>query len=235
MPTDEKKEIHGPADLPVEPPGEVSDPSKNPESALDPALKPVVEPRAIPEPQVVAEPVPDEAGKPELESDEESVDASEARLLPVEHLEKEHKEKPLACEERLQEIFMTEERVGVERALELCGGLPGIHSCILAKGSLVVAAHNAPANLDLVSLTANATALLDAVRASSMKMGLGEIPAVTIHSEKGPVSFFHADDLAMLVLHADRGFVPGVRERLHDVITALGRAKLPLPIEGSPQ
>jgi predicted regulator of Ras-like GTPase activity (Roadblock/LC7/MglB family) len=133
---------------------------------------------------------------------------------------------------RLQEIFMTEDHMSVERVLELCGGLPGIRSCILARGSNVLASHNVPSGIDLVSLTANAAAMLASIRSSSMRMGLGAIPAVTVHSEKGPVSFFHADDLVMLVLHADRGFVPGVRERLHDVVIALGTANLPVPLEG---
>ena len=149
-------------------------------------------------------------------------------LLPVRH-----KEAPPAAPEagvaRLQGIFMTEENLSAERVLELCGGLPGVHSCVLARGASILATHNVPPGLDLISLTANAADMLAAMRASSMRMGLGAIPAVTVHSEKGPVSFFHADDLAMLVFHADRGFVPGVRERLHDVVVALKSSLLLLP------
>jgi predicted regulator of Ras-like GTPase activity (Roadblock/LC7/MglB family) len=137
-------------------------------------------------------------------------------------------EQSLECEPRLQEIFMTEETIGLERAVELCGGLPGIRACILAKGSNVLAAHNAPPHLDLVSLTANAAAMVEAVRSSALRMGLGEIPAVTAHSESGPISFFHASDLALLVLHSDRGFVPGVRERLRDVLLAMGTSGVSL-------
>ncbi|MCX7868635.1 MAG: hypothetical protein N2322_01675, partial [Terrimicrobiaceae bacterium] len=74
-----------------------------------------------------------------------------APLLEVEHVGAGEEER-LPCEERLQEIFMTEENIGLERAIGLCGGLPGIRSCILARGSRVLASHNAPAHLDLVSL-----------------------------------------------------------------------------------
>jgi len=40
------------------------------------------------------------------------------------------------------------------------------------------------------------------------------------------VSFLHAGELSLMVLHADRGFVPGVRERLRDVLSALAGARL---------
>lgn len=142
-------------------------------------------------------------------------------------------ERPLLCQERLQELFLTEEPIGLEKAVALCGSLPGIHACILARGSRVLAAHNAPPHLDLISLSAHATALVEAVRSSALKMGLGEIPAVTIHSERGPVSFFHARGLSLLVLHADRGFVPGVRERLRDALRALADSPLALAEEGA--
>ena len=128
---------------------------------------------------------------------------------------------------------MTEEHLTLDQVLKLCGGLPGIRSCILTKGSSVLSAFNVPDGIDLVSLTGNASAMLDAMRASSMRMGLGAIPAVTVHSEKGPVSFFHSDDLAMLIIHADRGFIPGVREKIYDVVVALGQSNFPLPLEGS--
>jgi predicted regulator of Ras-like GTPase activity (Roadblock/LC7/MglB family) len=137
------------------------------------------------------------------------------------------------CTEKIQELFLTEEPITLDRVLSLCGGLPGIRACILARGSVVLGSHNVPAGIDLVSLTANAAHMLEAVRSSSMRMGLGSIPAITIHSEKGPVSFLHAGDIALLVLHADRGFVPGVRERLHHVVQTLGASPLPLPVESS--
>lgn len=142
-------------------------------------------------------------------------------------------EERLTAQDRLQEIFMTEEQLTLDQVLKLCGGLPGIRSCILTKGSSVLATFNVPDAIDLVSLTGNASAMLDAMRTSSMRMGLGAIPAVTVHSEKGPISFFHSDDLAMLIIHADRGFIPGVREKLHDVVVALGQSNLPLPLGDS--
>jgi predicted regulator of Ras-like GTPase activity (Roadblock/LC7/MglB family) len=133
-------------------------------------------------------------------------------------------------QDSLQAIFMTEECLSIQRVVELCGGLPGIRSCVLAHGAAVLASHNAPESIDLVSLSAHALEMLAAIRQSAARMGVGAVPAVTIHSEKGPITFFHQDDLCLLVLHKDRGFVPGVREKLQHVIEHLSRANLALPM-----
>ena len=134
----------------------------------------------------------------------------------------------------LQAIFMTEEFLSVNRVVELCGGLPGIRSCVLAHGAAVVASCNVPESIDLVSLSAHALEMLTAMRQSAAQMGIGAVPAVTIHSEKGPITFFHQNDLCLLVLHKDRGFVPGVREKLQQVVVQLSRANIALPVTARP-
>lgn len=131
--------------------------------------------------------------------------------------------------EKLQDILMTEEDLTVKRVVELCGELPGISSAVLANKGEVIASHKAPS--DIVALSANALEMLNAMKASSAKMGLGEIPAITIHSDKGPVSLVNRDDLYLLLVHKDRGFVPGVREKLQDVLGELAQASLPAPNE----
>ena len=128
---------------------------------------------------------------------------------------------------------MTEEFLSVNRVVELCGGLPGIRSCVLAHGAAVVASYNVPESIDLVSLSAHALEMLAAMRQSAAQMGIGAVPAVTIHSEKGPITFFHQNDLCLLVLHKDRGFVPGVREKLQQVVVQLSRANIALPVTAS--
>ena len=45
---------------------------------------------------------------------------------------------------------------------------------------------------------------------------------MTIHAE-GPITFFHQDNLCLLVMHKDRGFVPGVREKLQKVVEHLAQ------------
>lgn len=131
-------------------------------------------------------------------------------------------------QEPLQALFLTEEPLTVPRVVELCCTLPGITSCVLARGASVIAAHNVPVHVDIVSLSANATEMLRAMRESSARMGVGDVPAVTLHTEKGVISFFHSGELALLVFHKDRGFVPGVREKMATALGELSKARLAL-------
>ena len=129
----------------------------------------------------------------------------------------------------LQALFMTDENLSTGRVVELCGGLPGIQSCVLTSENQVVASHNIPDGLDIVSLSSNAAAMLRAMHDASAGMGIGEIPAVTLHTAKGPLSIFQKEHLAMLVFHGERGFVPGVREKMTAALGELTLAPLALP------
>ncbi len=159
----------------------------------------------------------------------------EAPLIKTEHLSASELKAAIEIPEQntLQAIFMTEEFLSLDRVVELCGGLPGIRSCVLAHGAAVLASHNVPESLDLVSLSAPTLEMLAAIRQSAARMGVGAVPAVTIHSEKGPITFFPQPELCLLVLHQDRGFVPGVREKLQQVLEYLSKANLALPAGAS--
>jgi len=152
------------------------------------------------------------------------------KMLHTEAMPREARGNEIIEQEPLQALFLTDEIMSVDRVIELCGGLPGINSCVLAHGSVVVASHNVPEGVDLVSMSAHAADMLQAMRASSARMGVGTVPAVTLHTEKGVISFFHRDDLTMLVFHRDRGFIPGVREKMAAVLGELTKARLTLPV-----
>jgi predicted regulator of Ras-like GTPase activity (Roadblock/LC7/MglB family) len=79
-------------------------------------------------------------------------------------------------------------------------------------------------------MSAHASDMLRAMRQSSARMGIGAVPAVTLHTEKGVISFFHRDDLTMLVFHRDRAFIPGVREKMSAVLGELSKVRLTLPV-----
>jgi len=131
----------------------------------------------------------------------------------------------LADSTALQSLFMTEEKLTLERVISLAGTLPGLRACVLTHGDRVVCASNTPAGIDLRTLSTQATAMLSQIRESSSLMGLGAVPAITLHCEQGTLSFLHQGELCLLVLHADRGFVPGVCERLQEMLTHLDTAK----------
>ncbi|MEI6493518.1 MAG: hypothetical protein WCO94_13285, partial [Verrucomicrobiota bacterium] len=214
-------------DIPVQPPAPVAEP---PAAETEPALQiepePMVPPPSLENPEAVtAGTVPHI--EPELSAQPLT---APVRVLRTEHFPREEKSQEIVEQEPLQALFLTEETMTVSRVIELCGGLPGINSCVLAHGSIVVASHNVPDSVDLVSMSAHASDMLKVMRDSSARMGIGTVPAVTLHTEKGVISFFNREDLTMLVFHRDRGFVPGVREKMAAVLGELAKARLTLPV-----
>jgi predicted regulator of Ras-like GTPase activity (Roadblock/LC7/MglB family) len=135
----------------------------------------------------------------------------------------------LADGSALQALFMTDEKLTLEKVVSKAGELPGLDACVLAHGDRVICASKAPAGTDLQTLSGQAITMLSQIRDSSEKMGLGSVPAVTLHADRGVVSFLHRGELCLLVLHADRGFVPGVRERLQEMLGHLSEARPALP------
>jgi predicted regulator of Ras-like GTPase activity (Roadblock/LC7/MglB family) len=214
----------------------VEEPAAIPPVVEEPAVIPsaVEEPSAIPPAEPPA-PRMDEPALQEVPLLKKMEPVSSGQMVPMLHTEampREPRGDAIAEQEPLQALFLTDEIMSVDRVIELCGGLPGINSCVLAHGSVVVASHNVPDGIDLVSMSAHAAEMLQAMRESSARMGVGTVPAVTLHTEKGVISFFHRDDLTMLVFHRDRGFVPGVREKMAAVLGELTKARLTLPVGG---
>jgi predicted regulator of Ras-like GTPase activity (Roadblock/LC7/MglB family) len=132
-------------------------------------------------------------------------------------------------QDALQSLFMTDEKLSTKRVVELCGDLPGIKSCLLTSDDAFIASQNVPVGLDIASLSSKATAMARAMHEVSADMGIGEIPALTLHTEKGPISVFQNESHTMLVFHADRGFIPGVREKVTLALGEVTRSRLCLP------
>jgi len=151
--------------------------------------------------------------------------ASSTAALTLERLGKLDPQAQLRDTEALQSLFMTEENLTLERVIALAGELPGLRACVLAHGDQVVCASHTPAGIDLQTLSGQAMTMLSQIRESSSQMGLGTVPAITLHGDQGVLSFIHHGELCLLVLHADRGFVPGVRERLQEMVGHLSSAR----------
>ena len=134
----------------------------------------------------------------------------------------------------LQALFMTEEKLTMGRVISMAGQLPGLRACILAHRDKVVCASNTSPGIDLQTLSGQAMTMLTQIWVSSSKMGLGNVSGVTLHVEQGALSFLHNNELCLLVLHADRGFIPGVSERLQQMLYHLSRAEA-LPSGSSAQ
>ena len=135
-------------------------------------------------------------------------------------------------QELLQSLFLTEDTLTVDRVVALCGGLPGINSCVLTLGPVVVVSHNVPGHVDLALMSSQAVEVLEAVGKAAAHMGTGGVPAVTLHTEKGIISFLHREELTLLVFHKDRGFLPGVREKLATALGELAKSRVSPPTAG---
>ena len=155
-----------------------------------------------------------------------------SKALAVERLWKLDPQDKLADPSPLQALFMTEETLTLESVISKAGQLPGLNACVLAHGDQVLCTSNATPGVDLRTLSTQAMTMLAQIRETSANMGLGAVPAVTLHAEHGALSFLHNGELCLLVLHGDRGFVPGVRERLQQMLGHLAEAKPALPAPG---
>lgn len=155
-----------------------------------------------------------------------------SKALAVERLWKLDPQDKIADPSPLQALFMTEEKLTLESVISKAGQLPGLNACVLAHGDQVLCTSNATPGVDLRTLSAQAMTMLAQIRETSANMGLGAVPAVTLHAEHGALSFLHNGELCLLVLHGDRGFVPGVRERLQQMLGHLAEAKPALPAPG---
>jgi len=163
------------------------------------------------------------------ESAAENGEQRTEKALALEPLWKLDPQDQLADPSALQALFMTEEKLTLERIISKAGELPGLSACVLAHGDQVVCASKTADGVDLQTLSGHALTMLAQIRESSSKMGLGAVPAVTLHADQGVVSFLHKGELCLLVLHADRGFIPGVRERLQEMLGHLVEARPVLP------
>lgn len=210
--------------------GKILAPPEEPEAEIEePAVEPLesaTEPESEPPPRRLAEII---SNLPTFQRVTETTFLTLKPLAPEAPQTVTAAESDIPDQHALQALFMTDENLSTGRVVELCGGLPGIQSCVLTSENQVVASHNIPEGLDIVSLSSNAAAMLQAMHDASAGMGIGEIPAVTLHTARGPLSIFQKEHLAMLVFHGDRGFVPGVREKMTAALTELTRAPLALP------
>ena len=174
----------------------------------------------------------DSAERPvRAEQSVEQVQSDVSSAITLESLWKLDPEDQLADPSSLQALFMTEEKLTLDRVIEMAGQLPGLRACVLAHGEHVVCASQTPTGIDLQTLSGQAMTMLAQIRESSSNMGLGAVPAITLHAEQGALSFLHNGELCLLVLHTDRGFVPGVRERLQEMLGHLSDAR-PLLTDG---
>jgi hypothetical protein len=126
------------------------------------------------------------------------------------------------CGSALQEIFHTEDQLTLADVPRLCCELPGIAGCLLARDRDVVASHNIPEGLRAYQLLSSAGLATDRA-AGAGTAGWGEPEGLTLHLKDGDATLVRRGAAQLLVLHAKRGFAPGVWPDLLDVLAAVAR------------
>ena len=62
---------------------------------------------------------------------------------------------------------------------------------------------------------------------------MGTLQAFTFHTDNSPCSFFMHEDICLAVRHTNRGFMPGVREKLEIVVRELARMYSSAPADSN--
>jgi|GEM_PF-2982331 len=165
-------------------------------------------------------PVPDEAATPGLSSsglradeDERDVSSPPSPLrseIPVE-----------VDSERLHAIFMTEETLDLAKTIRMVGELPGLRACLLntTEGLKLAGTLDDPSQEQAIS--ALMPELFEQARSKLANMHLGRLETITLSCGRDQLSTFVQGNFCLTVLHDNRPFKPGVREKVQAVISEL--------------
>jgi hypothetical protein len=175
---------------------------------------PVTETFFTPEPQAYAPPVEDEAEpepSPIITTPVPPPPAAPMIEYPLERIE----------QAPLQAIFMTEDTLDLPRISELSAELPGVSGCLILAGESLAQGGERPAGLNAQTLRDLSDRLTAAAESVSDKLQADR--TFTLYGGSRALSLFARQQLCLCVVHGNRGFLPGVRERLTAVADTLAR------------
>jgi hypothetical protein len=121
----------------------------------------------------------------------------------------------------LQAIFMTEDALDLPRISELSATLPGVSGCLILAGESLAQGGERPAGLNAKTLRDLSDRLTAAAESVSDKLQADR--TFTLYGGNRALSLFARQQLCLCVVHGNRGFLPGVRERLTAVADTLAR------------
>ena len=122
---------------------------------------------------------------------------------------------------RLQAIFMTDEPLDLVKTIQRVAELPGLRSCILSTIDGLKLAGNLG---DPGQERATAALLCELFQGTQSKLaavGVGTLENITLYCGLQQLSTFVQGKLCLTVLHDNRPFKPGVREKIQAVMSEL--------------
>ena len=124
-----------------------------------------------------------------------------------------------AGQERLREIFMTEDYLDPHEVAQRVAALPRITNALVISAEGTVLGGTLPEG-HLLGAAILAPALMRHVREFERNLRGSETAAFTLLGEKS-VSLFAEGDIHILICHEGRGLVPGMRKRIKEIAAAL--------------
>jgi hypothetical protein len=121
--------------------------------------------------------------------------------------------------ERLQEIFMTDEKLDAQQVANLLAAFPKVTSAMVLLGDGRVLGGDLPDGYDLETALL-APRIMRTVRAFNRRLRANETSAFTLLGDR-PVTLFADGNVYILISHEGRGLLPGMRERIGEVARAL--------------
>jgi hypothetical protein len=128
-----------------------------------------------------------------------------------------------ALVKELQALLMTDEALDYPKVLNQLNQLPGLTSCQLNRDDgrkLAGGARDAKQEAAISAIVPNLFKTLDS---HTQEMGLEPLETVTFTCGKDQLSAFVQDHLCLTVLHDNRPFRPGIREKIQAVVRHLAR------------
>ncbi len=123
----------------------------------------------------------------------------------------------------LQVLFMTEDELDAKAIVRFVSLMPGVNGCAVMFGDGLRLAGNFPDDNQAEGFSAMAPPFFKRAKNFATESGLGTLQAFTLFADNAPCSFLMHDDICLAVRHSNRGFMPGVREKLEIVVRELAR------------
>ena len=122
---------------------------------------------------------------------------------------------------RLQAIFMTDEPLDLAKTIHRVAGLPGLRSCVLSTMDGLMLAGNLGDPGQEKAISALLPELFRRTQSKMEALRAGTLETISLYCGLHQFSTFVQGNLCLTVLHDNRPFKPGVREKIQAVISEL--------------
>jgi hypothetical protein len=121
----------------------------------------------------------------------------------------------------LQAIFMTEEPLDLDKTIHRIAELPGLKACLLSTTEGVKLAGDFADPEQEKGVSALLPVLFQRIQSQLEVLGAGTLETITLYCGLRQLSTFVKGKLCLTVLHDNRPFKPGVREKIQAVVSEL--------------